>query len=104
MNDEHWKTALESMIKVARSNGVPFQDLPQGDQPERLRIQYYKQIATKWMTTRGDNVLTMKMIQLMSGGLMRFLTESRHVVGLGWTPRSANEVATSLCCRPRSRR
>ena len=35
------------------------QHVLQGDQHVRLRIQYYKKIATKWMTTSGVNVLSM---------------------------------------------
>ena len=71
-DDERWKAALQSMIKVNEgfkvkgSDILPYkgrekqwtslQDVLQGDHRARLRIQYYKQIATVWMS--GVNVLT----------------------------------------------
>ena len=72
-DEMYWNSALQSMIKVnedfkIRYNDVvpkqrrehqwrSLQQLLQGDQNVRLRIQYYKQIATKWMTDSGVNVL-----------------------------------------------
>ena len=64
-DEAYWASALQSMIKVnedfkLRYNDVvpkkgreqqwrSLQHLLQGDQSLRLRIQYYKQIATQWM-------------------------------------------------------
>ena len=72
-DEMYWNSALQSMVKVnedfkIRYNDVvpkarrehqwrSLQQLLQGDHSIRLRIQYYKQIATKWMTDSGVNVL-----------------------------------------------
>ena len=74
-HEESWKTALQSMIKVnedfkIRGNDVlpkkgrdnqwrSLHQLLQGDKNSRLRIQYYKTIATTWMPGNGINVLAM---------------------------------------------
>ena len=74
-DEAYWASALRSMVKVnedfkLRYNDVvpkkgreqqwrSLQHLLQGDQTLSLRIQYYKQIATQWMTARGVNVLAM---------------------------------------------
>eukprot|EP00973_Karenia_brevis_P026585 3667945-Karenia_brevis.AAC.1 len=66
-----WKSALESMVKVSEGFKIKGRDAPpyrgrgtqwsslrdvlQGGQKARLRIQYYKHIATKLMTASGVN-------------------------------------------------
>ena len=65
-DETYWKSALQSMIKVNEDFKLRYDDvvpkkgreqqwrslqhLLQGDQKLKLRIQYYKQSATQWMT------------------------------------------------------
>ena len=57
-----YKNQTVERYKVAQGGQRPWHTLAealQGDEIERRRIQFYKEVSTQWMTAQGVNVLDM---------------------------------------------